>query len=71
MVRLGVTARGSAATGTAAVMPTAIADQTRPDQGRSVGLTPRSWLMGQDPVAELHRDRHAEVGRCICNLIGV
>jgi hypothetical protein len=42
-----------------------------PDEGRSVGLTPRSWLMGQDPVAELHRDRHAEVGRCICNLIGV
>lgn len=31
---------------------------------------PRTWLMGNDPIAELHADRHAEVGRRIRNLIG-
>jgi len=31
---------------------------------------PRTWLIGDEPVAELHPGRHAEVGRRICNLIG-
>jgi hypothetical protein len=31
---------------------------------------PRTWLIGDQPVAELHPDRHAEVGRRIRNLIG-
>jgi hypothetical protein len=29
-----------------------------------------TWLIGDDPVAELHPDRHAEGGRRIGNLIG-
>ncbi|HSS25084.1 MAG TPA: hypothetical protein VLL82_11955 [Mycobacterium sp.] len=30
----------------------------------------RTWLIGGAPVAELHPDRRAEVGRWVCNLIG-
>jgi mRNA-degrading endonuclease toxin of MazEF toxin-antitoxin module len=45
-----------------------------PDVGQAVldriTALPRTWLVGDDPVAELHPDRHAEVGRRICNLIG-
>ena len=45
-----------------------------PDVGQAVldriTALPRTWLMDEDPVAELHPDRHAEVGRRICNLIG-
>ena len=45
-----------------------------PDVGQAVldriSALPRTWLIGDAPVAELHPDRHAEVGRRICNLIG-
>ncbi|MGH3934251.1 MAG: hypothetical protein ACRDS1_04620 [Pseudonocardiaceae bacterium] len=34
-----------------------------------ITVLPRPWLIGDEPVAELHPDRHAEVGRRICNLI--
>ncbi|MGH3815940.1 MAG: hypothetical protein ACRDUV_26420 [Pseudonocardiaceae bacterium] len=45
-----------------------------PDVGQAVvdriTALPRTWLIGDDPVAELHPDRHAEVGRRTSNLIG-
>ncbi|MGH3923735.1 MAG: hypothetical protein ACRDTT_12855 [Pseudonocardiaceae bacterium] len=45
-----------------------------PDVGQAVldriTALPRTWLIGDDPITELHPDRHAEVGRRICNLIG-
>lgn len=45
-----------------------------PDLGTAVldriTALPRSWLMGDDPVAALHPDRHEDVGRRIRNLIG-
>ncbi len=45
-----------------------------PDVGQAVldriTALPRTWLIGDDPVTELHPDRHTEVGRRICNLIG-
>jgi mRNA-degrading endonuclease toxin of MazEF toxin-antitoxin module len=45
-----------------------------PDVGQAVldriTALPRTWLMGEDPVTELHPDRRTEVGRRIRNLIG-
>lgn len=45
-----------------------------PDVGAAVldrvTALPRGWLIGDAPVAALHPDRHADVGRRICNLIG-
>jgi hypothetical protein len=45
-----------------------------PDVGQAVldriSALPRTWLIGDAPVAELHPERHTEVGRRICNLIG-
>ncbi|HET9255009.1 MAG TPA: hypothetical protein VFO16_07370 [Pseudonocardiaceae bacterium] len=35
-----------------------------------VSAIPRSWITGNDPIAALHPDRHANVGRRIRNLIG-
>jgi hypothetical protein len=44
-----------------------------PDVGQAVldriTALPRTWLIGDEPVAELHPDRQAEVGRRICDLI--
>jgi hypothetical protein len=31
---------------------------------------PRTWLTGDQPIAKLHPDRHTEVSRPFCNLIG-
>jgi hypothetical protein len=45
-----------------------------PDVGQAVldrvSAIPRSWITGDDPIAALHPDRHADVGRRIRNLIG-
>lgn len=45
-----------------------------PDVGQAVldriSAPPRSWLIGPDPLAQLHPDRHTQVGRRIRNLIG-
>ncbi|MGH3766482.1 MAG: hypothetical protein ACRDTX_15260 [Pseudonocardiaceae bacterium] len=45
-----------------------------PDVGQAVldriSAIPRTWLIGDSRITELHPDRHAEVGRRICNLIG-
>jgi hypothetical protein len=45
-----------------------------PDGGEAVldriTALPRTWLIGDEPIAALHPDRHAEVGRRIRNLIG-
>ena len=45
-----------------------------PDVGMAVldrvTALPRSWLMGDEPVAALHPDRYDDVGRRIRNLIG-
>lgn len=45
-----------------------------PDVGQAVldriSALPKAWVIGQEPIAELHPDRHADVGRRICNLIG-
>lgn len=45
-----------------------------PDVGQAVldwiTALPRTGLIGDQPITELHPDRHAEVGRRICNLIG-
>ncbi len=45
-----------------------------PDVGQAVldriTALPRTWLTGDQPIAKLHPDRHTEVGRRICNLIG-
>ena len=45
-----------------------------PDVGQAVldriSALPRTWLIADAPVAELHPNRHAEAARRICNLIG-
>ena len=45
-----------------------------PDVGQAVldriTALPRTWLIGDKPIAVLHPDRHAEVGRRIRNLTG-
>lgn len=45
-----------------------------PDMGQAVldriSALPRTWVTGDDPIAALHPDRHAEAGRRIRNLIG-
>jgi mRNA-degrading endonuclease toxin of MazEF toxin-antitoxin module len=45
-----------------------------PDVGQAVldriSALPKTWVTGDDPIAELHPDRHADVGRRIRNLIG-
>jgi mRNA-degrading endonuclease toxin of MazEF toxin-antitoxin module len=45
-----------------------------PDVGQAVldriSALPRTWIVGDDPVTELHSARRADVGRRIRNLIG-
>jgi mRNA-degrading endonuclease toxin of MazEF toxin-antitoxin module len=45
-----------------------------PDVGQAVldqiTALPRTWLIGEDSITALHPNRHAKVGRRICNLIG-